>query len=169
MRSFRRPTPAMIATLCFSALLCSRILSRANIAVPDESTIRVVSVARVLDGDTFECTDGQRIRLLGIDAPELEHSGHPAEKCSRQSALLLTQLIDDRDVRLRLERRKTDRYGRTLAWVFDSDDRCINREMLHAGMARLLADFGLPQDLEPLLRSAEAEARVRRAGIWARR
>lgn len=34
------------------------------------------TVARVIDGDTFQCTDGRRIRVRGVDAPERGEHGH---------------------------------------------------------------------------------------------
>lgn len=45
----------------------------------------------------------------------------------------------------------------------------VNERMLREGFVKLLDDFGLPADLEPELRKAEAEARVRRVGVWARK
>jgi endonuclease YncB( thermonuclease family) len=34
------------------------------------------TVARVIDGDTFQCTDGRRIRVRGVDTPEVGERGH---------------------------------------------------------------------------------------------
>jgi endonuclease YncB( thermonuclease family) len=53
--------------------------------------------------------------------------------------------------------------------VFEPDGILINEVMLREGRVKLLADFGLPTDLEPALRKAEAEARIRKIGVWARK
>ncbi|MBA4353694.1 MAG: nuclease, partial [Novosphingobium sp.] len=91
-----------------------------------------ICVARVSDGDTIRLCDGERVRLLGIDAPELRHS----ERCSAKSRArltgsrnpswcdhakgaasraALTRYIATGTVRI--ERRGVDRYRRTLARV----------------------------------------------------
>lgn len=126
------------------------------------------TVRLVLDGDTFDCADGRRVRLLGVDAPELAHGADQAERFAEQSTAWLRQRLEGRHVQLQLEQRTHDRYGRTLAWVYDGR-QLINRELLSSGAARLLPDFGLPDHLEPSLRAAEAEARVARRGLWQKR
>lgn len=77
------------------------------------------SHCRVVDGDTLRC-DGGRIRLLGIDAPELP--GHCAEgrRCAPGDPVAATRSLRDglgngRTVKIRDV--GTDRYGRTLALV----------------------------------------------------
>ena len=48
------------------------------------------------------------------------------------------------------------------------DGNLINRDLLHAGCAKLVDKFGLPLELEVALRQAEAMARIERRGIWQR-
>lgn len=168
MRSYRKLTPAQVVFVLFAILIFWRITSteRNNSAVGADSEI--VTITRVLDGDTVDCSDGRRVRLLGIDAPELSHEGRAAERYADESTEWLRTRIADRQVRLEFGPERTDRYGRTLAWIYDSENRLVNRDLLAAGAAKLLADFGLPLELEPSLRAAEAEARIARRGLWAR-
>jgi endonuclease YncB( thermonuclease family) len=125
-------------------------------------------VAYVVDGDTVDLVDGRRIRLLGIDAPEVPHGDKPGGPFGNESRQWLRDVIEGRAVKLRYESRRTDRYGRTLAWLFTESGELINQQALETGHAKLLADYGLPLDLEPALRQAEARARLKRIGIWAR-
>ena len=168
MRSYRRPTPAQVVFVLFAILVTWRIAStnRNNSAPSADSEI--VTISRVLDGDTVDCSDGRRVRLLGIDAPELSHEGRAAERYADELTEWLDARISGKQVRLEFGPERTDRYGRTLAWIYDSENRLVNRELLAAGAAKLLANFGLPLELEPSLRAAEAEARIARRGLWAR-
>jgi endonuclease YncB( thermonuclease family) len=161
-----RLTPAKKALMIVAAIIGLRM------AVPETPAERqgmkevVVRVEKVFDGDTFACADGRRVRLLGIDAPEVSHPDQPAEPWSEESAEWLRKRIENQTVKLNIGQRATDRYHRTLAWVYDKDGRLVNLELLQVGAARLLPDFGLPVDLEPALRAAEAEARAASRGLW---
>lgn len=169
MRRLRRPTPALIASVCLLVLLGLRLLNTKFTVEAQHESFQTVTATRVLDGDTFDCADGQRVRLLGIDAPEVARGDKPAQPWSEQSKQILKQLIDGDQVQLKSGPSAVDRYGRTLAWVYTQDGRLVNAELLRQGAARLLPDYGLPPELEPLLRAAESEARVRRAGLWGKK
>lgn len=70
-------------------------------------------VVRVPDGDSLELTDGRRIRLLGVDAPE-------KDRCMHDAALArLEQLAMGKHVRLK--NTMSDGYGRILADVIVED------------------------------------------------
>src|SRR3989344_4207846 len=81
-------------------------------------------VVRVIDGDSFETADSRRIRLLGVDAPELGN-------CMGQEAKnMLVILIEGKTVRLK-DLLKDD-YGRVLANVF-TGSKFINKEIIAKG------------------------------------
>lgn len=164
----RKPTPAQVALLILLGLLALRFRGPQQTRDGSRDQLRHTTVRKVLDGDTFIGSRDERVRLLGIDAPEVEHGDASAEPYARESLDWLKRRIEGRRVTLRVGERSTDKYGRTLAWVSDEDGQLINRESLHAGWSRLLADFGLPLDLEPELRRAEAEALIAHRGIWKR-
>ena len=70
-------------------------------------------VLKVIDGDSFETRDLKRVRLLGIDAPELDNClGKEAKE--KLSALILGK-------RVRLKNPLTDAYGRIMANVIVED------------------------------------------------
>lgn len=72
----------------------------------------------VTDGDTLRC-GAERVRLIGIDAPELpghcRHNRHCAAGDAAASTAALAHLVHGRPVVL--ERHGRDRYGRTLAFA----------------------------------------------------
>jgi len=164
----RRPlTPGTTAILIFVVLAVLRVLVfRPELASDGKPRTRAF-VQYVIDGDTFDLNDGQRVRMLGIDAPEAGFGGKSPEPFSAEATDWLRDRIEGREVALRIDYPRTDRYRRTLAWVFEPDGTLVNQQMLLAGRVKLLADFGLPADLEPTLRQAESEARIRKIGLWA--
>ena len=160
-------TPATVAILIFVVLAILRIAVFRPELASDGKPRSKAFVKYVIDGDTFDLDDGRRVRMLGIDAPEAGFGGKSPEPFSVEATGWLRDRIEGREVSLRIDYPKTDRYGRTLAWIFESDGTLVNQQMLLAGRVKLLADFGLPTDLESTLRQAESEARIRRIGLWA--
>jgi micrococcal nuclease len=166
-RRSRSPmTPATTAILIFVVLFVLRVAVFRPELSGDRSPRQKAVVQYVIDGDTFDLADGQRVRMLGIDAPEAGFAGKTPEPFSIEATDWLRDRIQGREVLLRIDHPKIDRYGRTLAWVFEPDGTLVNQQMLLAGRAKLLADFGLPSDLESVLRQAESEARIRKIGLW---
>jgi endonuclease YncB( thermonuclease family) len=84
-----------------------------------------VSVSRVYDGDTFDFVNDlteERIRMLGVAAPEVESNSDSAECYGPEAAEFLTDIIEGEEVRLDFDTECTDIYDRTLAWVSLSGD-----------------------------------------------
>jgi micrococcal nuclease len=119
-------------------------------------------IRRIVDGDTFYCTDGRKVRLIGIDSPELSQG-----KSGRDARDALQTLVPlGRSVRLEGDVAPRDRYGRTLAWAW-SDDRLINEAMVRGGWAVL---YTVPPNVKYAgrLERAQKGAREARAGLWGR-
>lgn len=88
-----------------------------------------VTVARVIDGDTVELADSQRVRLIGIDTPERGECGY------REATERLIELIGNQPVTLTAGARSdTDRYGRLLRYL-DIGDTDAGLKLLQAGLA----------------------------------
>ncbi len=167
MRPLRRPTPGMIVFGIIAVLIAVRLAGRNTTRGTHHTEApRWVTVQTVLDGDTFVTSTGESVRLLGIDAPEVAHHNTKLEPFGTESTEWLAQQIEDCEVQLQVGVEGTDRYGRTLAWVYTADGTLINREALAGGYAELLDRFGLPLHLEASLRQAVAEAQVRQRGLW---
>lgn len=122
-------------------------------------------VAWVSDGDTIGLVDGRKVRYLGIDAPEIRHGNQAAQPGGEAARRLNRRLVDGRPVRLVFDRERQDRYGRLLAYVFLSDGRFVNREILAAGMAVCLPQA--PNDrFARVLLEAQRHAMTVKRGIW---
>lgn len=94
----------------------------------------VTSTVSVYDGDTITI-DGERIRILGLDAPELGRGARCPEEARAAEAARdeLQRLL--RGAEITLQRDGTDRYGRTLANVY-ADGRDVARALIAGGLAR---------------------------------
>lgn len=112
-----------------------------------EGTTSRVRVTAVVDGDTIrvETLDGRqlgRVRLLGIDAPEVAHPPEPAECYADKATDLLEELAPvGSTIELVTDSSEPnrDRYDRLLRYV-DHDDTGhridVARELLASGAAR---------------------------------
>lgn len=85
-------------------------------------------VGRIIDGDTFILTDGIKVRLLGIDAPDMD------EYCSEYAKQRLTSLISGRTIYMEKDVSETDRYGRLLRYVYIGET-FVNFKLVYEGYA----------------------------------
>src|ERR671931_710442 len=75
-------------------------------------------VVRVVDGDTIRVRLGdrtERVRYIGIDTPESVKPGTPVQCYAKAASVETDRLLDGRQVRLRFDAERRDRYGRLLA------------------------------------------------------
>src|SRR3990172_5325406 len=91
-------------------------------------------VVQVGDGDTVTIAGGQKVRLLGIDAPELEREGRPADFLAHKAKAELARLVQGRQVRLEYDQLRYDQYGRLLAYLFLPDGLNVNAELVRQGL-----------------------------------
>jgi endonuclease YncB( thermonuclease family) len=130
----------------------------ASLAAPRGATVS--GVARVLDGDTLDVA-GQRVRLEGIDAPEMgQQCGGRwllSWRCGAAAATALEKLIANHEVACRSM--GSDKYGRLLG-LCSAAGRDLNAEMVRAGMAWAFVKYSARYV------DVEAEARSARVGVW---
>lgn len=160
----------LIAALLGVALLVS---SQTGSGRPDGSASEaasspspLVAVLRVVDGDTL-WVDGpeERVRLIGIDAPEVDWHGGRAECYGDEAGRFMQDLLLGKRVRLELDREERDRFGRTLAYVYLEDGRMVNVLLVRRGFAQVVL-FPPNDRYEDRLVAAEAEARGAGHGLW---
>ncbi|NWG39003.1 MAG: thermonuclease family protein [Hydrogenophilaceae bacterium] len=125
------------------------------------------TVTGVADGDTLYLTDKQsgihKIRLLGIDAPEL------GQAWGNASRLSLRKLVYRQPVQI--EWRHRDQYGRLLGKIVLPGNRDANLLQLEAGMAWWNRKYAYEQTNADAIRYREAEfvARKKRLGLWSQK
>lgn len=127
-----------------------------------------VVVERVVDGDTLVLAGGERVRVLGIDAPEAARDARPAECGADEATAAARRLVEGRAVRLRADASQADRddFGRLLRYVETLDGEDLGLDLVAQGHARVFAPRG-DVARQTSLERAEAQARERGAGAWA--
>lgn len=122
-------------------------------------------IGRVIDGDTFDCTDGARIRLLQINARELSDCGGQWAKAGLQNIFL----PPGRTVRLEYDMVTVDKYGRHLAAPYirlpDGNEWNVSMAMVYVGLAKA-AYYGDNARYLDWANAAETWARVARWNMW---
>jgi len=124
----------------------------------------LVLVRAVIDGDTIDVTMFGRVRLLGIDAPEIGRGFDTSAPFAYAARDKLVSLVLRRWVRLESDGDRFDVYKRRLAYVVTEDDVCANVVLVREGLARVSARVPLARLQE--LKAAEAEAQSFRKGMW---
>lgn len=116
------------------------------------------TVKEVTDGDTLTLQNGDKVRLIGMNAPEINQPNYAEAKQKLESLTL------GKSVRLDYDVQKTDQYGRTLAYIYVGD-MFVNLELIKSGFA--VVETIQPDSLHSdLFVKAEADARKNCFGMW---
>ena len=154
-RPARRSTARRYAEYALSLALFLLLL--VPVARLDQVSTRTLSGRAIVhDGDTITVA-GERLRLRGIDSPELDQSCAGPDgpyTCGRSAAAALRRLVGEGAVQC--EGWQRDRYGRLLVDC-TVGGVAINRRMVQDGWAGSYGDHA----------RAEAEARDAKRGLWA--
>lgn len=128
------------------------------------SGLPLVAVKRVVDGDTLHLRDGRKIRLIGINTPEL---GPPAQPFARAARSRLAELIKASGNRVMIETglQVKDNHGRTLVHAYNQKGDNLEARLLTEGLG-----FSVVMAPNVKLRechlAAERVARNARLGLW---
>jgi micrococcal nuclease len=137
-----------------------------------------ILVQRVIDGDTLLLEDSRRVRLIGIDTPEMHESAklYRDAKRSKQSIALIQQLgrqsyeftralAEGKRVSLEFDLEKKDKYGRLLAYVYLKDGTFLNAKIVEEGYASLMT---YPPNVKyaDLFLELYQQARQNQRGLW---
>jgi len=133
-------------------------------ASPNVIATESAKVARVIDGDTIELETGEKVRYIGIDAPETHHPQQGLECFGKESTEHNRELVEGKEVRLEKDISKTDRYGRLLRYVYVHDEM-VNELLVRDGFAHASS---YPPDIkyQERFRAAEKEAQEQQRGLW---
>ncbi|OAT72181.1 hypothetical protein A7K69_10925 [Parageobacillus thermoglucosidasius] len=131
-------------------------------------------MARVVDGDTFELTDGRKVRLIGVNTPE---STTRHEQYGKEASNYTSSKLAGKTVWLQKDVSETDRYGRLLRIVWlqvptdDMNESEIRSKMFNADL--VLNGYAEPSTYPPDVKYADyfrkfaREARENNKGLWA--
>jgi micrococcal nuclease len=129
-------------------------------------------VTKVVDGDTFwvKRSNGkeEKIRLIGVDAPESRKTGNKdVGYYGKEAKAYLEKLLLGKSVRLEYDVSRTDRYKRTLAYAYLQNGTFLNEHLIREGYAMTLT---VPPNVKYAERFAklQAEARQKKKGLWGR-
>lgn len=138
---------------------------------PVQSQNEWVKVSKFVDGDTFWINnfngEPEKIRLIGVDAPETRKTGKKeAGYFGKEAAAYLVQLLESKRFRLEYDVSKKDRFKRTLAYVFLEDGTFLNAHLVENGYAMVMT---VPPNVKyvDLLVKLQSEARKQKRGLWA--
>ena len=129
-----------------------------------------LSVKRVVDGDTFvvinESGADEKIRLIGVNAPVSRNTGRKKkEPFGMESKKFLTNYLTGKKVKLEYDVQKTDKYGRTLAYVYMENGVFLNEYLVKEGYAQI-ATYPPNVKYVEVFRKAQKLAREKSKGLW---
>jgi micrococcal nuclease len=124
-------------------------------------------VVRVVDGDTVVVSNGDTLRLIGIDTPETVDPREPVQCFGVEASRRAHALLDGAAVELEYDPTQgvLDRYGRTLAYVWLPDGRLFNELMIADGYAHEYT-YEVPYRYQARFRAAQRAAQDAQRGLW---
>lgn len=123
-------------------------------------------VTRVIDGDTIQLENGERVRLIGVDTPETVHPSKPIEYFGKEASNFTKTLLEGKRVRVDYDVQKRDKYNRLLGYLYLEDGTFVNGELVKQGYARIST---YPPNVKyvDLFKELQKEARENNRGLWA--
>ncbi len=124
-----------------------------------------LSVKYIYDGDTIKLENGQKIRLSGINAPEVANRYHNGEPFGEKARQWLSNKLNGKSIRLETDIEKHDKYGRLIAHAFTREGEHINALLLKNGLAFVTLH---PPNLKyaDTLWQAQKQAEEKGLGLW---
>ncbi len=128
-------------------------------------------VKKVVDGDTINLTDGRTIRYLNMDTPETKKPNTAVQCYGPEASKLNKELVDGKKVWLLSDKQDKDRFGRSLRFVFISDNKptnvgdSVNAAFVREGFARS-SIYKPNTTYEDVFKKLELEAKSKKLGLW---
>jgi len=169
--AFRRLFLCPLVLLQLAFLLClpfspAIYAAATDTACSSQQIDEVATIRYIHDGDTLHLKDGRKIRLIGINTPELARDSKPAEPYAVAATDALKTLFkDNKSIALLYGKDKKDHYGRYLAHALLTDGQNVQAELLKQGLAQVIT---IPPNTRfaSCYLEAEHQARCNKAGLW---
>lgn len=121
-------------------------------------------VSRVIDGDTFEIQGGIKVRLIGIDTPEMKNKNKTVDCFAAEAKRKMETLVGGKEVVLIKDISETDKYGRLLRYVYLGDEM-VNDTLVKEGYAKI-STFPPDVKFKDQFLASERWARDSKSGLW---
>lgn len=130
----------------------------------NKSSGGLVKIIRIIDGDTIEIEGGEKVRYIGIDAPETVDPRKSAQCFGMEASNKNRGLIESKMARLEKDVTDRDKYSRLLRYVWIGDT-FVNLELVKQGFAY---SYSYPPDIKYQDRfiKAQQEAKEAKRGLW---
>ena len=171
---WRRNAAGLAAVIAVSALIFCERAVQGPIQGNDRTRFhdRTFRVIHVVDGDTLDIDvpdankSKTRIRLWGVDTPELARGGRPEMHFAKAAKEFAEQSLKGKEVNVVLAPEKTrDKYGRLLAYIYcERGGRMFNEMLIEEGFAYADPRFAHPYKKQ--FESIEKRARTNSVGLW---
>ena len=135
-------------------------------------------VSKAIDGDTIKLSNGDHVRLIGIDTPESRYNNKlwrdskrsrrdidAIIKMGKEASNFTRKLVEGKKVRLEFDIEKHDRYGRLLAYVYLEDGTFVNGRIIEEGYAQVMTIAPNVKHAQAFLK-LERQAREKANGLW---
>ena len=155
--------------------------SQSKNSAPTQATSSISStewypVAKVVDGDTIDVNvNGSkvRVRLIGLDTPEVVDPRKPVQCFGKEASAELRKVLNGQSVRLETDSSQStyDKYGRLLAYVYapanvTPEGILVNKYMISEGYGHEYT-YDVPYKYQTDFKAAQTEARNTQKGLWA--
>ncbi len=132
----------------------------------DVAALQRRRVESVVDGDTLRLSSGESLRLIGVNTPEIGRDGSRDEVLAQSARRALASMAaPGHDILLGPAQDGRDRYGRLLAYAYDSQGRSLSGQLLAKGLGFHVAVSPNVQ-LADCLSRQELKARNAQLGVW---
>jgi len=167
-----------VAAIIIALILTSALQAQDSVIQPRETA----TVIRVVDGDTIKVSYDDKketVKLIGIEVPENRLSRKAKEEAVKSGQNLLTVISTGIDavtfvktlikkgdvVSLEFDLQNRDIDGMILAYVYLSDGRMLNEEILKAGYADIESNSPNMRYRKRFIKDY-ADAKEHRRGVW---
>lgn len=147
-------------------LFCNQAWAAATCELQSEQLERLqpVTVSKVYDGDTVLLADGRKVRLIGVNTPEIGREGRADEPLATKARGFVKQR-SSQTVWLQVGEQRRDKYGRVLGHLFSADGRNLTAELLSQGLGFIVA---IPPNVsfQQCYFAAQKQAEHNDLGVW---
>jgi len=172
MSSFIKKFPKFLFGILFLLLIIGffgkRVLDLGHSKTPSFPKRGIVTA--VYDGDTiqvrFKSGKRKKIRLIGIDAPEIDDSREKAKFLAFMAKRFTFFHLYRKEIELSYDWELEDKYGRLLAYIWSEGEGFFNKFILKQGFASTFLHFPFRKNYRKEFIEAEREARRYERGIW---